>query len=189
MTHHFTFIETPRLLIRRFQSSDAPTLVAYRNDPEVAKFQSWEMIDEALARQFIAETVADDPGVSGSGFQFAIERKSVSQHIGDHIGDLYLRTLDWDARQAELGYTLTRQAQGNGYASEAVAALLEYCFATLNLHRVVAIAALANSSSIKLAERLGMRREAYTVKSMAYRGEYVDEVQYAILAEEWRSEG
>lgn len=176
----FTSLTTPRLLIRRLHESDAPTLVAYRNDPQVMKFQSWSPADEVQARESIASLATLEPG-DPSGFQFAIALQAGNVHIGD----LYLRPLEWDARQAELGYTLARAYQGQGYAAEAVWALLDYCFTTLSLHRVIAITACENVDSIKLLERLGFRREGHTLQSYAYRGVYVDEYQYALLATEF----
>lgn len=177
----FTVLTTPRLLIRRLCESDAPTLVAYRNDPEVMQFQSWSPADEAQARESIAALAALEPGDPG-GFQFALEL----QQGNVHIGDLYLRPLEWDARQAEIGYTLARTYQGQGYAAEAVSTLLGYCFTVLKYHRVIAITACENRGSIKLLERLGLRREAHTLQSYSYRGIYKDEYQYAILANEWK---
>lgn len=178
----FTSLTTPRLLIRRLRESDALTLVAYRNDPEVMQFQSWSPADETQARNSIATLAALEPG-DPSGFQFALEL----QQDNVHIGDLYLRPLEWDARQAEIGYTLARAYQGKGYAAEAVSALLAYCFTVLKYHRVIAITASENQGSIKLLERLSFRREAHTLQSYSYQGIYKDEYQYAILAQEWLS--
>ena len=93
----FTTLTTPRLLIRRLRESDAPALVAYRNDPVVMQYQSWSPADEAAARQSIAEMALLEPG-DASGFQFAVELRSEALLIGD----LFLRPLEWDARQMEL---------------------------------------------------------------------------------------
>lgn len=177
----FTSLTTPRLLLRRLHESDAPTLVAYRNDPEVMQFQSWSPADETQARASIAAMATLEPG-DPNGFQFALEL----QQEKVHIGDLYLRPLEWDARQAEIGYTLARAYQGQGYAAEAVIALLAYCFTVLKYHRVIAITACENQGSVQLLERLGFRREAHTLQSYAYHGTYKDEYQYALLETEWQ---
>lgn len=56
-THEPSFqplrLETPRLILRHFQASDVPTLLAYRNDPEVARYQGWSSLTEAEAKAFI----------------------------------------------------------------------------------------------------------------------------------------
>jgi RimJ/RimL family protein N-acetyltransferase len=177
-----TPIETPRLLLRAFQESDLPTLMAYRNDPEVSRYQFWGTFDEPGLRLFIEHMAKATPGQPGPGFQFALALRPE----GPHIGDLYLRLLDYDNRQAEIGYTLARAYWGQGYAREAVGALLRYCFADLGLHRVIAIADSENSPSLGLLERLGMRREGHFRQSIHNGTTWRDEYQYAILREEWQ---
>ena len=116
---------------------------------------------------------------------------------GEIIGDLMLRMGDgWGQRevaeqakgvQAELGWTFTPDASGQGYASEAVDALIRLCFEQLGLRRVEAGAFADNERSWLLMERVGMRREGYSVKESLHRDlGWLDGVQYAILADEWR---
>ena len=71
--HDFTMIETARLRLRRFRMEDLEALHAYRDDPEVARYQSWDSpysLDDA--RAFIAEVMPDDPDTPGEWFQFAV---------------------------------------------------------------------------------------------------------------------
>src|SRR3954471_8172307 len=79
----FTRIESPRLLLRHFRDSDLPIFHAYRNDPELARYQGWQAPTEAQARAFIEEVKALQPGVPGEWFQFAVELKQTGQLIGD----------------------------------------------------------------------------------------------------------
>ena len=72
----FTQIESARLRLRHFQDSDVTPFMGYRNDPLVAKYQSWEGISELEARTFIQEQKVIQPGVPGQGFQVAIELKA-----------------------------------------------------------------------------------------------------------------
>lgn len=90
-----------------------------------------------------------------------------------------------DSRQGEIGFTLARRHQGKGFAFEAVSAFLEYAFTKLGLHRVVAITDCENAASIRLLERLEMRREGHFLQSIQNKGEWRDEFQYAILCGEW----
>lgn len=181
-TSVFHSLETPRLRLRHFKPTDLPTLLAYRNDPLVARYQSWDSMTEAEGRALIAEMQQRQPGVSGPGFQFAIALKP----SGLHIGDCFFKVLDYDPRQAEIGYSLARAQWGHGFATEAVSALLEYSFCTLDLHRVIAITDCENRASIALLERLRLRREGHFRKSSWSNGAWSDEYQYAILREEWR---
>ena len=181
-TSVFHSIETPRLLLRHFTLADLPTLLAYRNDPLVAKYQSWESMTDAEGRAFIEEMQQSQPGVAGAGFQFAIARKP----SGLHIGDCFFTLLDHDPRQAEIGYSLARAHWGQGLATEALSAILAYSFRTLALHRVIAVTDCRNQASVALLERLGMRREGHFLKHVWFKGAWADEYQYAMLDEEWQ---
>ena len=174
----FTILTTPRLTLRRFRLDDLPALRAYRTDPDVARFQNWgDQNDETDLRRFVEEMQTRAPL---EGLQIAVAMRSTDALIGD----LYIRGSS--EAQAEIGYTFARPHQGHGYATEAVVGLLNYCFKELQLHRVIAIAAVENTASWHLMERAGIRREAHMLQSYRYRGVWHDEYQYAILQAEWR---
>ena len=115
-------IRTERLIVRRFQKSDLEPLLAYRNDPEVSKFQGWgTSFSSEQASQFIAEMKARALGEMG-WMQLAIETRAT----GKMIGDVALNVLEFEPKTAMIGYTLARDAWGQGYAFEAVTALLKH---------------------------------------------------------------
>jgi aminoglycoside 6'-N-acetyltransferase len=175
-------LETPRLLLRNFKSKDINTFITYRNDPEVAKYQSWEIpYPETAAREFIEYLQQTKPGTLGEWYQIAIALKTTDEIIGDCAFCI----LAEDGQQAEIGFTLSRQHQGKGYATEAVSCLLAYLFTEYKLHRIRANCDSENIASIRLLERLGMRREGHFIKSLWFKGEWVDELWFAILREEW----
>jgi RimJ/RimL family protein N-acetyltransferase len=173
-------LETVRLSIRRFEDSDVGFLLTYRNDPEVAKYQSWDSCTEQEALDLVREMDATEPGTPGEWFQFAIELTQTNTLIGD----CGLKT-EADGRQAEIGFTFSRAYQGRGLASEAVARLLDYAFGELNLHRVYAITDQENTPSVALLERLGMRREGSFAENLWFKGRWASEYLYAILRYEW----
>ena len=177
----FTTLETARLRLRHFKDSDLTLFMGYRNDPIVAKYQSWEGISELEARTFIQEQKETQPGIPGQGFQVAIELKAT----GVLIGDCFFMMNALDHRQAEIGFTLSRENQGYGYATEAVSRFLNYAFHTFDLHRIIAITDCENIASVALLERLGMRREGHFIQNIWFKGKWGDEYQYAILKEEW----
>ena len=181
----FTGLETARLRLRHFKDSDLIPFMGYRNDPGVARYQSWEGISEAEARTFIQEQKEIQPGVPGRGFQVAIELKET----GVLIGDCYFTVNELDDRQAEIGFTLSRNYQGQGFATEAVSYFLNYVFLTFNLHRIIAITDCENTASVALLERLGMRREGHFLQNIWFKGKWADEYLYAILEKEWQSKG
>ncbi len=182
----FVAIETPRLRLRHFDAGDLATLVAYRNDPDVARYQSWTSFTAEAAQAFIAEMRMAQPGIAGTWFQFAIERREAS-NPGLHIGDCALHTLADDARLGEIGYTLATAHQGQGYAREAVSAMLDHAFNSLHMHRITASVDTQNAPSIALLERLHFRREGHFIQCGWYNGGWCDEYLYAMLRTGWKA--
>jgi RimJ/RimL family protein N-acetyltransferase len=177
----FERIESERLFLRRFRDSDLTTFLVYRNDPEVARYQSWDSFDEREARAFIREMASVHLGVPGEWFQFAIE----SKEAGELVGDCALQVDGQEPYRAEFGFTLAREHQGKGFASEAVSRLLDYAFESLQLHRIFAIADCRNKPSWTLLERVGLRREGHFLENVWFKGEWSDEYLYAVLKDEW----
>ncbi|HYL58536.1 MAG TPA: GNAT family N-acetyltransferase [Candidatus Acidoferrales bacterium] len=177
----FERLESPRLLIRRFRESDLASFMAYRNDPEVARYQSWESITRIEARKFIAQQIRNRPGVPGRWFQFAVELKDG----GALAGDCALHVMKSAPRIAELGYSFARAYQHRGFATEAARAVVDYAFETLHLNRVIATTDCRNAPSVALLERLGMRREGHFIQNAWFKGAWCDEYQYAIVRDEW----
>jgi RimJ/RimL family protein N-acetyltransferase len=105
------------------------------------------------------------------------------------VGDFSLQYESAEHSVAELGYLLSTDAQGYGYATEAALALLALAFDGLGFHRVIARVEARNAASVALAERLGMRREARFVENEWVKGEWQSELVYAILAREWEQAG
>jgi RimJ/RimL family protein N-acetyltransferase len=177
----FTPIETNRLVVRAFQDADLAAFLVYRNDAEVARYQTWEAISAPRAQVFIQEQKNLEPGVPGQWFHFAVALKDTGQLIGD-IG---LHVQVHDARQAQLGITFNRAYQGQGLATEALTAVLDYAFINLDLHRLIAIVDVENVRSSALMERVGLRREGHFVKNTWFKGHWADEYLYAVLQAEW----
>ena len=87
----------------------------------------------------------------------------------------------------ELGYVFNPGAGGRGYATEAASAMLRLGFDGLGLHRIIARIDERNEPSARLARRLGMRQEARLVRNELFKGEWSTELDFAILADEWRA--
>ena len=177
----FAAIETPRLVLRRFADADLAAFLAYANDPEVSRYQSWESYTEREGRELIARQKAAAPGRPGEWFNFAVELKET----GALAGHVSLCVKAEDARQGEIGFALAREHQGRGLAREAAGRVLAYAFETLGLHRVVAVTDCENARSAALLERLGMRREAHFVENVWFKGAWGSEYLYAVLRGEW----
>jgi RimJ/RimL family protein N-acetyltransferase len=176
----FPTISTQRLLIRALDMGDLRAFLAYRNDPEVARYQSWNSIAEDGARHYLAECMASEPGVPGQWYQVGIALRET----GELIGDMGLGINAQRPTEGEIGYTLSRACWGQGYGSEAVSALLDYAFTYLGLTRIKAVCDTRNEASFRLMEKIGMRRVGME-RNVLFKGEYCDEYEYAIGRAEW----
>jgi RimJ/RimL family protein N-acetyltransferase len=178
----FTRLTTSRLILRRLRESDLPAFCRYRSDPQVARYQDWTAFSEKEALRIFAEQAKLHPDVAGTWFQMAIEH----DETGELIGDCGLHTLLDPPRQVELGFTLSLEHQGKGYATEAVACLLDYVFGTMDKHRAIAVTDARNLRAARVLERVGMRREGHFLQNVWFKGGWGDEYLYAILDREWR---
>lgn len=177
-------LETPRLILRPFSDADIEPFLAYRNDPQVYRYQGWETpYLRADGLEFILKMKDAIPGTPGEWLQLAIERKDQA----GLIGDMAFHVTRSNPRMAYLGYSLARSAWGQGFASEAASKTLDYLFRVLDLHRVVADCDVDNAASIRLLERLGFRREAHYLESfwLVESGSWGSEYLYAMLQREW----
>jgi len=178
----FTTVAGERIALRRFALADLSTFVAYRSDPDVARYQSWEApYPRAVGQRAIRAMLQEHPDTPGEWFQFAIELRAT----GEMIGDCASGTDAEDPRQAEIGFTLRPEFQGHGYGTEAARTLLGYLFGSRAKHRVTARCDPRNAASVAVLERLGMRREGHTVESTWAKGEWTDDLLFAILQREW----
>ena len=177
------YLETDRLSIRQFKTTDLESFLEYRNDPVVARYQGWNVpYPRRNGNDFVDYMTVAVPAMQGEWFQAALELKSTHEMIGD-IG---FQIRQEDAQQAVIGYSLARGNWGHGYAFDAVSRLLLYLFDELDLHRVVAECDVKNTSSWRLLERLGFRRESHLVENVFFKGEYGSEYHYAMLRREWK---
>jgi RimJ/RimL family protein N-acetyltransferase len=137
-------LNSQRLLIRNFRESDLESFLAYRNVPEVAQYQGWEVpYPREHAIKMIDQMKDMQAPKAGHWLQLAIELKET----GQMIGDLGLRVNAEDARQAVIGFTIAPEHWRKGYAVEAITTLLEFLFDDLDLHRVSADCDVENTSS------------------------------------------
>lgn len=103
------------------------------------------------------------------------------------LGDCGFHVLGPEPRQVEFGISLVPEYQGHGYATEALRLLLDYLFFQLGKHRAFCSVDPRNVRSIALMVRVGMRKEAHFVKSFWFKGEWVDDLIFAMLAREWKT--
>lgn len=166
---------TERLNLRPAELADAEALWRHRQLPDVGRWLGWHPVDHADWVNTYPEKYLD---------YLVVELE------GSIVGDIMLSTGDgWGQREvrdratgvnAELGWTFHPEVGGRGLATEAVRAVIELCFTELGLRRVEAGAFAANEPSWRLMERVGMRRESYSVRDSLHRDlGWIDGVTYA----------
>ncbi|WP_410617451.1 GNAT family N-acetyltransferase [Amycolatopsis sp. lyj-109] len=171
-------VVTERLTVRRFDAADVPAFAAYRSDPAVARYQSWDApVPDAEARRLVAEFAAAGEGAPG-WFQYAVELRGGGGLIGD-VGVC----VDPNRMQAELGFTIAPAHQRRGYATEAARCVLDRLFGT-GIRRVSAECDARNTASARLLERLGFRPEGHRRRHTWLKGEWTDDLLFGLLAED-----
>ena len=103
------------------------------------------------------------------------------------IGEVGIANVSQVHRHCEVGYVFHPEGSGHGYATEATALMVELAFSALGAHRVSGRLDARNLASARVLDRLGMRREGQLVENEFVKGEWTDEVDYAILEDEWRA--
>jgi aminoglycoside 6'-N-acetyltransferase len=171
---------TDRLVLRPLRLGDERDLLAYRSRADVCRYIPSEPLTEATATDFITERMGlTQITKEGDRLILAVELS------GQVIGDLLVRGGLTEDQQTEIGWVLSPDFQGQGYATEAAEELIKLSFTDLKMHRVWAQLDPRNTSSAKLCERIGMLQEAHLRESMWFKGEWSDTAIYAILRSDW----
>lgn len=176
-------LETSRLRLRRFRPGDLPALRDIQRRPEVARFLYWEpRAADAVAAE-LARRMADWRFARNDDrLAFAVERKG----DGVLLGDVQIWLRSREHRGGEIGFAFHPDHHGRGYAREAAARLLALGFEEFGLHRIIGRCDARNTASARLMAALGMRQEAHFRESEWVKGEWSDDLTFALLAREWR---
>ena len=161
------------VVLRRLAASDLAAFQAYRNDVVLGQYQGWPAMPETEAVSFLAKMSTATLLQPGLWSQIGIADSGSPALIGD-IGLL----LAGDGRHAEIGFTLRRQSQGHGIATTAVREAINLVFKHTQAERVLGIADARNLPSIRLLERVGMRKAES--RSVVLRGEVCVEHVYDV---------
>lgn len=162
----FLALETERLYFRRYTTDDFPFLKGLLTDPKVVRFiGSGKTKTEDEADRFFQWIVSSYETEHATGLMLAVE-KANDRPIG-HVGIVPQKI---EGRPVnEVGYWISREEWGKGFATEAASAFLHYGLETLNNRRLVSIIQPGNHASIKVAEKIGMCYEC----DLLYKGQPV----------------
>jgi RimJ/RimL family protein N-acetyltransferase len=146
---------TERLILRHFHILDGEVMAQVFGDPEVMRFgdgvQTKEWIDAWL------RTCLERYYQTWGFGPYAVVEKDSHDVIG-YCGLFYFPDINGQP-EVEIGYRLARTAWGRGYATEAVSAVRDFAFYTLGIRRLIAMIDPANSASVHVAQKIGMRYE------------------------------
>jgi len=161
--------------LRRLEATDLPAFQAYRNDPDVGRWQGWTPKSDAQALAFLNGMAAAPLFQPGEWTQLGIADELTGQLLGD-LG-VYV---SGDGDEAEFGFTLARAAQGQGIASAAVCEAVALVFDQTAVARIHAQTDTRNTACIRLLERLG----APLVQQIdtEFRGEPCVELRYELAS-------
>ncbi|MEP6761513.1 MAG: GNAT family N-acetyltransferase [Sporichthyaceae bacterium] len=175
-------IVLPRVTLRAYRPEDLAPLADMNSHPEVARYLYTETLTPDESRAVLERKMAETAfGEEGEALSLAVIRNE----DGAFLGGVVLRMVDAGSRGAELGFLFHPDHHGHGYATEAVRALLELAFGALGLHRVIGRCDARNEPSARLMQRLGMRQEAHFRSNEFVKGEWCDELDFALLEDEW----
>lgn len=177
-------IETERLILRELIWKDVPDIHQMNSLEAVAKYNTIGIpkIEMQTASMFkpVIEDVSKNPRKI---YGWTIRQQNSNEFMGEigmNIGPKRFKI-------AEIHYSLLPIFWGNGYATEAVRAILDFGFNTLKLHRIEAGVATENEKSLQLLERVGMTQEGRRRKILPINKEWKDNYHYAILEEDYFS--
>jgi len=180
----FPVLETDRLKLRRITSDDTQSWLAVWSDPKVVRYIiEFEVIpDEAEVKSIIEWT--DGIFNRKTGIRWAITQKSDDTMIGSCGFHLY----DKHNRWAEIGYELHQDYWRQGIMSEAVTALLRFCFNELNLHRVEANVTVGNDASAGLLRQFGFTQEGTWRDKVQWHNQFYSLWQFGLLEDEYQQQ-
>ncbi len=175
-------LRTERLDLRPFQEDDGDFLTELQGDPEITRYLYYEPLTREKSLQALAKRMQNRV-LRGDGDLLSLV--AVRRETGEGVGEATLFYRSVEHAGGEVGYMVHPAHQGRGYATEMSAEMLRLAFEDLHLHRVVGRLDARNSASANVLEKLGMRREAHLISNEFVKGEWCDELDYALLGDEW----
>ena len=165
----------PRVLLRPMVKEDARGIFAYASDPAVTEFLTWDTHQSLADSEAFIERALADPG-----------RLTLVIQVEDWVaGCIGLTPIPRAFRAAELGYVLHRAFWGRQYALEGATLAITYGFETLHFNRIESLCAVPNARSLRVLEKLGMKREGVVRELRSFHGALPDMALYSVLRREW----
>jgi ribosomal-protein-alanine N-acetyltransferase len=181
----FPTLHTQRLTLREIVDSDAPALLAVHGDTQHMRWFGTDPVPDLAAAQKLVDTFAGWRLQPNPGTRWGLELQGTPGLVGSC--GLFGWNRAW--RRCMLGYELARGHTGQGLMHEALQAVLDWGFATMDLHRIEALVHPDNAPSLALLARLGFAREGRLREIARWGGQQHDMLQLALLRADWVARG
>jgi RimJ/RimL family protein N-acetyltransferase len=169
-------LQTSRLFLRPLVISDAPALFEARRDPLVMRYWDWPPQQSVGEVEGVIANHATQ--IADGNVLWWVAALSPN---GPAIGECDLSDIDHRNTRAEVGFLFARAHWGNGYAQEAMTAVIAHAFGPMELHRLWARFHAGNEASRRLLEKLGFAYEGMLRRHVRRDGEWRDCILYGRL--------
>lgn len=176
-------ITTDHLTLREYTPDDIRPVLKYQRDPRYLQYYVWTNRDEEDVRAFLKPFIDWQDHKPRRKFQLAI----TLTETGELIGSCGVRRKPLNDWEAGIGYELSPEHWGHGYATQAARAMVAYGFQELNVHRISSWCIAENTASALVLERAGLKLEGRLREVDRFKGRWWDFLLYGLLAEEWRA--
>ena len=174
-------LQTSRLALREYTEDDAPAVLAYQRDPRYLRYYPWEDRTIEDVRRFVRTFIDWRSESPRRRFQLAVLLRS----SGLLIGSCGVRRKPDDDTEADIGFELSPEHWGRGYATEAATAMAGFAFRELGVRRLSSWCIADNTASARVLEKLGMLLESRQPAAEHFKGRDWDTLLYGMTRERW----
>lgn len=178
---HLPVLRGERVALREIRASDAAHLLAMVTPYEVSRFISSPPPSVATFERFVARSRAQQSAGALACFAVTLEGHDTA------IGLFQVRALDPDFKVAEWGFAIGSPFWGTGVFEECAELVLEFAFTQIGVHRLEARAAVRNGRGNRALQKVGAVQEGVLRGAFLCDGEYIDQILYGLVEEEWRA--
>lgn len=168
--------------MRELEADDWNAVYELESNPEIRRYQRGDPMSEEQSKECVARAIARRSEQPRRDYWLAIILKTEDKLIGV----CRVSISDFESLQGFIGYDVYRGYWNHGYATEAAKMVIAFGFSELSLHRISAQCNAENTASARVLEKCGMRLEGHFREHLFVKGKWRDDLEYAILEEEWR---
>ena len=172
-------LETPRLILREYTEDDVPAVLAYQGDPRYLRYYPWQERTFDDVQRFVRRFIDWQAESPRRRFQLAV----LLRESGALIGSCGVRRKPNDDTEADIGFELSPEHWGRGYATEAATAMAAFAFRDLGMHRLSSWCIAENAASARVLVKLGMSLEDRLTATERFKGRDWDTLLYGMTRE------